>query len=373
VESSISKKLARAIGSVLGIDWDKTDLDEFHMGINAELEHGSALGEKTNVTKNDLFMTGRIALAHLIELPKYYTRLKKMETEAEAENKAAEKTKKVDEAVTLDIDVGDIVLGGKFKNKREVVKTIGTDDLGQPTINGKSLLKFRIEKKMPKEKQSKKTRDIAKEAISRMIAGEFDSFLSETTKVVQRERFPEFETSFLQELSERIAKAAFGGDASSIKVKITMRAKMESNATGAHGHHKGKRGGWHLIDVQRPTSFTGLQHVAETIAHEMTHVLQTHQRRLYTGYQHFVWEGERYEAKETPYSKRPWEQEAETAENVATQVLEQMKSEGKLQASKSDTMRKDAFGDSPTVAELGEMSPEELDAFLAHLKKSKGK
>ena len=57
----------------------------------------------------------------------------------------------------LDIKVGDILLGGKFKNKRIVVKEIGTDELGQPTINGKSLLKFRIEKHLPDNKKSKKT------------------------------------------------------------------------------------------------------------------------------------------------------------------------------------------------------------------------
>lgn len=32
------------------------------------------------------------------------------------------------------VDVGDEVLGGKFKNKRMIVKDFGTDDIGQPTI-----------------------------------------------------------------------------------------------------------------------------------------------------------------------------------------------------------------------------------------------
>lgn len=62
-------------------------------------------------------------------------------------------------SIELDIKVGDVVLGGKFKNKRIVVKTIGKDDLGQPTINGMSLLKMRIEKLLPAEKQSKETRE----------------------------------------------------------------------------------------------------------------------------------------------------------------------------------------------------------------------
>ena len=56
-------------------------------------------------------------------------------------------------AVTIDLRVGDVILTGRFKNKREVVKTIGVDGLGQPTVNGKPMLKFRIEKTMPKEKK----------------------------------------------------------------------------------------------------------------------------------------------------------------------------------------------------------------------------
>jgi hypothetical protein len=59
--------------------------------------------------------------------------------------------------IKLDIKVGDVLLGGKFKNKRVIVKSIGKDALGQPTINGQSLLKFRIEKNLPDSKKSKKT------------------------------------------------------------------------------------------------------------------------------------------------------------------------------------------------------------------------
>jgi len=61
--------------------------------------------------------------------------------------------------IKLDIDVGDVLLGGRYKNKRIVVKTMGTDDLGQPTINGDTILKFRIEKLLPNGKKSKKTLD----------------------------------------------------------------------------------------------------------------------------------------------------------------------------------------------------------------------
>tara|TARA_R110000824_G_C14745459_1_gene627939 strand:+ start:71 stop:277 length:207 start_codon:yes stop_codon:yes gene_type:complete len=59
--------------------------------------------------------------------------------------------------ILLDIEIGDILLGGRYKNKRIVVKETGVDDLGQPTINGDTILKFRIEKLLPDTKKSKKT------------------------------------------------------------------------------------------------------------------------------------------------------------------------------------------------------------------------
>lgn len=73
--------------------------------------------------------------------------------------------------IKLDIEIGDVVLTGKFKNKRTVVKTIGTDDLGQPTINGKKLLDMRIEKLLPKEKQSKETREMNESNLEGLLAG----------------------------------------------------------------------------------------------------------------------------------------------------------------------------------------------------------
>jgi hypothetical protein len=53
------------------------------MGLAVELEHGTHDSE-TNVTDDDLAVTGKIALAHLKEFPDYYTRLGRMEAEAEA-------------------------------------------------------------------------------------------------------------------------------------------------------------------------------------------------------------------------------------------------------------------------------------------------
>jgi hypothetical protein len=50
--------------------------------MDVELEHGTT-DPNTNVTNDDPLMTGKIALAHLNEFPDYYTRLLKLEEEAE--------------------------------------------------------------------------------------------------------------------------------------------------------------------------------------------------------------------------------------------------------------------------------------------------
>jgi hypothetical protein len=48
------------------------------------------------------------------------------------------------EDINIPINVGDTILGGKFKNKRIVVKSIGKNEKGDITINDKPLLKFRL-------------------------------------------------------------------------------------------------------------------------------------------------------------------------------------------------------------------------------------
>jgi len=76
---------AKRIGEQIGIDWGTApfDVDQFLRGLHVELEHGLNDPE-TNVTGNDPIATGKIALAHLKEFPDYYTRLERMEKEAEA-------------------------------------------------------------------------------------------------------------------------------------------------------------------------------------------------------------------------------------------------------------------------------------------------
>ena len=74
---------ARTLGTMLGIDWVKVDPEQFRRGLEVELEHG-ARDPETNVTNDDLALTGKIAWAHLKEFPDYYSRLDKLEAEADA-------------------------------------------------------------------------------------------------------------------------------------------------------------------------------------------------------------------------------------------------------------------------------------------------
>lgn len=80
-KKSFTTEEARAIGQKLSIKWDRFDVEQFRMGLDVELEHGTR-DRSTNVTNDDPLTTGKIALAHLNEFPDYYERLEKLEEEA---------------------------------------------------------------------------------------------------------------------------------------------------------------------------------------------------------------------------------------------------------------------------------------------------
>lgn len=82
MKKTFTAEEAKKIGEQLEIDWSKFDVEQFRMGMDVELEHGT-VDLVTNVTSDDPLMTGKIALAHLNEIPDYYTRLAIMEKEGE--------------------------------------------------------------------------------------------------------------------------------------------------------------------------------------------------------------------------------------------------------------------------------------------------
>jgi Protein of unknown function (DUF5661) len=70
----------RAIAALIGLDLNGAafDVDMFRRGLDVELEHGRH-DPQTNVTDDDPLITGKIAWAHLKELPDYYDRLEILE------------------------------------------------------------------------------------------------------------------------------------------------------------------------------------------------------------------------------------------------------------------------------------------------------
>ena len=82
----VSTEEATRVGEQIGVDWAASSfpVEQFRAGMEVELEHG-ARDPATDVTGDDLVLTGKIALAHLNEFPDYYTRLKQMEDAADRE------------------------------------------------------------------------------------------------------------------------------------------------------------------------------------------------------------------------------------------------------------------------------------------------
>lgn len=80
MDKIFTKEDAQRLGDALGVDWSQVDIDQLTMGLNVELEHGTKFSD-TNVTNDDELVTAKIALAHLKELPDYYTKLSKIEGE----------------------------------------------------------------------------------------------------------------------------------------------------------------------------------------------------------------------------------------------------------------------------------------------------
>ena len=86
IRSTFEPDEALRVATSLGLDFaaEPFTLEEFRRGMEVELEHGRR-DPATNVTGDDPLTTGKIALAHLREISDYYTRLDRMEMEAETE------------------------------------------------------------------------------------------------------------------------------------------------------------------------------------------------------------------------------------------------------------------------------------------------
>ena len=78
----ITKTNAKKLAKELDIDLKVLPIKSWIYALKVELEHGTRT-PKTDVTHDDLTMTAKIALAHILEFPDYYFRLKDMEDQAD--------------------------------------------------------------------------------------------------------------------------------------------------------------------------------------------------------------------------------------------------------------------------------------------------
>lgn len=79
----ITKTLAKKLANEFNLNLEIVPLDEWVDGLKIELEHGKRISKLTNITNDDIYMTAKIALAHLIEDPRYYKYLVQMEQKRE--------------------------------------------------------------------------------------------------------------------------------------------------------------------------------------------------------------------------------------------------------------------------------------------------
>ena len=162
VYDRVSKKRAEAIGyTVLSqiMSDELTDIDDHPQYPNGPVKAvtpfpAGVIGKTTATNQKDFYGSQAYTKwwKHVTRVAGLvgYSLIKSLDTDIDKVE--AEKTKKVKdpntntikEDINIPINVGDTVLGGKFKNKRIVVKTIGKNEKGDITINGKPLLKVRI-------------------------------------------------------------------------------------------------------------------------------------------------------------------------------------------------------------------------------------
>jgi len=113
------------------------------------------------------------------------------------------------EAIKIPVKVGDTILTGRFKNKKTKVNSIGEDEHGMPTINGRKVVTFRTLKQESNDEQ-------------------FGVYLQGGSIGDNRDKSPiggeKFPTRALaQEKAKRMTKALSPGEKKYYKMKYTAK------------------------------------------------------------------------------------------------------------------------------------------------------
>ncbi len=87
-EPSVTAEEARSILAEVNVTGMPIALDDFRVGLEVELEHGTVFSD-ANVTNNHPLLTGKIVMAHMKETLDYYQRLDIAEIEGDIAKAAA--------------------------------------------------------------------------------------------------------------------------------------------------------------------------------------------------------------------------------------------------------------------------------------------
>lgn len=128
--------------------------------------------------------------------------------------------------IHLPIEIGDVILTGRFKNHKVKVKEIGVDDHGLPTVNGKGILKIRIEKL---EKSKKESSMNLKKIIDEILLKEFDATGSDLEKEIQEYADISDEIDRLQAQMKQLESRFEQLDAKFVKMLETLETELGSS------------------------------------------------------------------------------------------------------------------------------------------------
>ena len=129
--------------------------------------------------------------------------------------------------MNLDLSVGDVILGGRFKNKRIEVKSLGTDELGQPIVNkSRKLLAVRIEKLLPKKMQSFETqrREMEKKSSIDKLRQKIDADISRLYKTIYKPNFDKAEKAHTSGKGKGFGKHEWDYALSSVNKSKALRS-----------------------------------------------------------------------------------------------------------------------------------------------------
>jgi len=199
------------------------------MGMKVELEHGK-VNPKTDVTGDDPIKTKKIALAHLNELPDYYTRLAKMERDGKKAWKLREST-------------GEAILALRRKNKVKLgEKFSGSIPTSAVLLSAKKKLKesamvWGAPPPLPAEQQIRRIRKMLSE--KQGVSYRYHSLLFESgIPEIRHKVMSVVKSGKFHRVSSKVSAVAMGKKVHDIGTKAGSDAV---SSVDAHGFKPGMR------------------------------------------------------------------------------------------------------------------------------------